>query len=124
MAIRTPEQLQRIFQASRKRKEKERQRQRLDKQADRLLKQAIQDEKRKRMEQLQALTKKTPQKSLKWTVTEFYISNNKYIEKDADGIHYYQTVDELKQWEKEHWQCINWTVWEKLISETRKELGL
>ena len=133
MAIRTTQQLKDLFQQSRERKQKEKEQhkkdrqkqyQQLCKEADQLLKQALQDEKRKRLEQLQALIKKTPQKPLKWSVTEFYISNNRYIEKDADGIHYYQTRSELQQWEKEHWQCINWDVWDRLITETRKQLGI
>lgn len=133
MAIRTQEQLKAMFNQSRQRKEKERQRQRLEKQkqyqqlckeADRLLKEEQERAKRERMEQLQALVKKTPQKPLKCTVTELYITSNRYIEKDNDGLHYYQTVEELQQWEKEHWKCINWDVWNRLINDTRKQLGL
>lgn len=121
MAIRTPEQLQRIFQASRERKQKERQRQRLNKQADRLLKQALRDEKRKRMEQLQALVKKTPQKPLKWSVTELYITSNRYIEKDADGIHLYKTREELMEAEKRGEGKINWILWDRLITEFKNK---
>jgi len=131
--VRTREQLKDLFRESREQKQKERQQKRLEKQkqyqqlckqADQLLKQAIQDEKRKRMEQLQALVKKTPQKPLKWSVTEFYISNNKYIEKDADGIHYYQTREELMAAEERGEGKINWSKFDQLVSETRKELGL
>lgn len=131
MAIRTSEQLKAMFNQSRQRKEKERQRQRLEKQkqyqqlckeADRLLKEEQERAKRERMEQLQALVKKTPQKAPKWAVTEFYMSNNRYIDKDNDGLHYYQTREELQQWEKEHWQCINWDVWDKLITKFKNDL--
>ena len=126
MSIRTQEQLKAMFQQSRARKQKERQQHKqerqqqyrdLCKEADRLLKEALQDEKRKRMEQLQALVKKTPQKPLKCTVTEFYISNNRYIDKDNDWIHYYQTREELKQAEERGEGKINWTVWDRLITE-------
>ena len=88
MAIRTSEQLKAMFNQSRLRKEKEHQQQRLEKQkqykalckqADKLLKEDAERLKKKKMEQLQALIKKTPQKPLKCTVTEFYISNNIYI---------------------------------------------
>ena len=131
MAIYTPEQLKAMFNQSRQRKEKERQRQRLEKQkqykalckqADILLKQALQDEKRKRMEQLQALVKKTPQKPLKWTITEFTMSNNRYIEKDNDGLHYYQTREELMAAEERGEGKINWTVWDRLITEFKNNL--
>ena len=133
MTLRTPEQLKAMFQQSRERKQKERQQklkdrqqqyQLLCKQADQLLKQALQDEKKKRMEQLYQLAEKCRQKAPKCTVTELYISDNRYIERDNDWMHLYKTREELKQWEKEHWNCINWTVWNKLINETRKQLGL
>ena len=133
MAIRTSEQLKAMFNQSRQRKEKERQQQRLEKQkqykalckqADILLKEALQDEKRKRMEQLQALTKKTSQKQRKCTVTEFYISNNRYIEKDNDWIHYYQTREELMAAEERGEGKINWSKFDQLVDKVRKELGL
>jgi len=133
MAIRTSEQLKAMFNQSRQRKEKERQQQRLEKQqqykalckqADILLKEALQDEKRKRMEQLQALIKKTPQKPLKCTVTEFYISHNRFIEKDNDGLHYYQTREELMAAEERGEGKINWTKFDQLVDKVRKELGL
>lgn len=133
MTLRTPERLKAMFQASKARKEKEHQQklkarqqqyQALCKETDRLLKQALQDEKRKRMEQLYQLAEKCRQKAPKCTVTELYISGNRYIERDNDWMHLYKTREELKQWEKEHWNCINWTVWNKLINETRKQLGL
>lgn len=133
MTLLTSNKLQAMFQRSRERKEKEHQQrlkarqqqyQALCKETDRLLKEALQDEKRKRMEQLKALAEKCRQKPLKCTVTELYISGNRYIEKDADGIHYYQTREELKQAEARGEGKINWDVWDRLINETRKELGL
>lgn len=133
MTLRTPERLKAMFQASKARKEKEhqqklkaRQQQYRDlcKQADKLLKEALQDEKRKRMEQLQALAEKCRQKPLKWSVTELYITSNRYIEKDADWMHYYQTREELKQAEARGEGKINWDVLDNLIKMTKEELGL
>lgn len=134
MAIRTSEKLQAMFQASRARKEKEHQQklkarqqqyQQLCKQADRLLKQAQEDEKKKRMEQLQALTKKTPQKAQKWTVTEFYMSSNRFIEREPSDRDLYTTREQLKRIEEEDGvQYIRWDVWDRVVNETRQMLGL
>ena len=131
MTLLTNDRLKAMFQASkaRKRKEKEQhkkarqqQYQALCKETDRLLKEALQDEKRKRMEQLYQLAEKCRQKAPKCTVTELYISGNRYIERDADGIHYYQTREELKQAEERGEGKINWTVWDRLITEFRNNL--
>lgn len=133
MTLRTQEKLQAMFQQSRERKEKEhqqklkaRQQQYRDlcKQTDRLLKEALQDEKRKRMEQLKALAEKCRQKAPKCTVTELYISGNRYIERDNDWMHYYQTREELKQAEERGEGKINWDVLDNLIKMTKEELGL
>lgn len=131
--VRTQEQLQKLFQQSRERHQADRERKKqlriqsykeLCKQADDLLKQAEQQVKDRLMEQLQALAPKTPQKPLKCTVTEFYISHNRYIEKDNDGLHYYQTREELKQAEERGEGKINWTKFDQLVNKVRKELGL
>lgn len=133
MTLRTPERLKAMFQASKARKEKEHQQklkarqqqyQALCKETDRLLKEALQDEKNKLMEQLYQLAEKCRQKAPKCTVTELYISGNRYIEKDNDWMHYYQTREELKQAEERGEGKINWDVLDKLINDTRKELGL
>jgi len=131
MTLLTNDRLKAMFQRSRERKEKEREQhkkarqqqyQALCKETDRLLKEALQDEKRKRMEQLYQLAEKCRQKAPKCTVTELYISGNRYIERDADGIHYYQTREELKQAEERGEGKINWTVWDRLITEFRNNL--
>lgn len=133
MAIRTSEQLKAMFQQSKEQKEQQRQQQRLEKQqqyqqlckeADRLLKEDQERLKREKMEQLSTFTKKTPQKPLKCTVTELYISGNRYIEKDANWMHLYKTREELMQAEERGEGKINWDVLDKLIKMTKEELGL
>lgn len=129
MTLRTPEQLKAMFQQSRERKQKEKEQHKQERQQQyqllcKKVNKALQDEKKQKMEQLYQLAEKCRQKAPKCTVTELYISDNRYIERDNDWIHLYKTREELKQWEKEHWNCINWTVWDKLINETRKQLGL
>lgn len=131
--VRTQEQLHQLFQQSRERHQADRERKKqlriqqykdLCNQADDLLKQAEQQAKDRLMEQLQALAPKTPQKPLKCTVTEFYISHNRYIEKDNDGLHYYQTREELMAAEERGEGKINWTKFDQLVNKVRKELGL
>lgn len=133
MPLLTNDKLQAMFQASRARKEKERQQhkkerqqqyQALCKETDRLLKEALQDEKRKRMEQLYQLAEKCRQKAPKCTVTELYILDNRYIERDNDWMHLYKTREELRQAEERGEGKINWDVLDNLINDTRKQLGL
>ena len=38
---------------------------------------------------------------------------------EADDFHYYNSIEELKEWEKENHKCINWDVWDKLVEETK-----
>ena len=125
MTLRTPEQLKTMFQQSRERKQKERQQHKQERQQQyqllcKKVNKALQDEKKRKMEQLYQLAEKCRQNQNKCTVTELYITNNRYIEPIFDWTHLYQTREELQQWEKEHWNCINWDVWDKLINETRK----
>lgn len=122
--IKSTEKLKAMFQQSKERKEKERQQQRLEKQqqyqqlckeADRLLKEALQDEKRKRMEQLQALVKKTSQKRNK----QHYINidNNRWIENDKYAFHY--SREELETLCP---NCINWKKWDEVVNQTKQQL--
>lgn len=131
--VRTQEQLQKLFQQSRERHQADRERKKqlriqsykeLCKQADDLLKQAEQQAKDRLMAQLQALAPKTPQKAPKWAVTEFYMSHNRYIDKDNDGLHYYQTREELMAAEERGEGKINWSKFDQLVNKVRKELGL
>lgn len=131
MTLLTNDRLKAMFQLSKARKEKEHQQklkarqqqyQALCKETDRLLKQALQDEKRKRMEQLYQLAEKCRQKAPKCTVTELYVSGNRYIESDNDWMHLYKTREELKQAEERGEGKINWTVWDRLITEFRNNL--
>lgn len=133
MSIRTSEELKAMFLQSKQRKERERQQKRLEKQkqyqrlckeADRLLKEEQERAKRERMEQLQALAKKTPQKALKQPQIEFemHIYNSNLIEREPNDRDLYQTREELMQWEKENWHCINWSKWDEIVNNTRHKL--
>ena len=132
MAVRTSEQLKAMFQASKERKQKERQQhkqerqqqyQLLCKQADKLLKQALQDEKKKKMEQLQALTKKTPQRAPKEPPSTPFLGSA-FIEETMFDHCSMCSREALKQWEEDNWHCINWDVWDKVVQDTRRQLGI
>lgn len=122
--LRTPEQLKQLFQQTKEKKEKElqlkrdeknKQYQQLCKQADQLLKEALQDEKKKKAEQLQALTKKTPQKPLK----HFYINlfNNRWIDDDR-----YDREYDREGLEKMCPKHINWSKWTQVVEQTKQKI--
>lgn len=126
MAIRTSEQLKAMFQQSKEQKEKEREQHKKDRQqqykdlckeADRLLKQALQDEKKKKMEQLSTLIQKTSQKPLKQPYIN--IDTNRWIENGNYTRDY--TREDL---ERMCPNCINWDVWDKVVEQTRQQLGI
>ena len=127
--IRTTAQLQEMFQRSRQRKQQEREEQKklktlkykeLCRQADELLRR----DKEKRMEQLQALAKQTPQKAQKCPHmpqgTPFY--NSSLIdEKMFDHITVY-TREEIQNMEEKEGGRINWDKWDELVNKTRQEI--
>lgn len=123
--IKSTEKLKAMFQQSKEQKEKERQQQRFEKQkqyqelcreADRLLKEAIRDEKKKKMEQLSTLIQKTSQKQNK----QHYINidNNRWI--DADKHVYHLTREELEELEP---NAINWEKWDEIVNQTRQQFS-
>lgn len=143
MALRTKESLEKMLQASRERQEKKRQQlsikklklkeekyqqnlinQRLDRAKDKLLQQRA---KEKKMEELQALIKKTPQRTLN-EATEHprryktYHSNQ--VERFSAEEDLYTTREQLQQYEIEHGgkvgSFINWTLWDRLIAKSRE----
>ena len=143
MALRTKESLQKMLQASRERQEKKRQQlsvkklklkeeryqqnlinQRLDRASEKL---RLQREKERKMEELQALIKKTPQKTLKQATEhprryKTYHSNQ--VERFTPEEDLYTTREELQQYEIEHGgkigSFINWTLWDNLIAKARQ----
>ena len=131
--IRTSTQLQEMFQRSRERKQHEKEEQKkqkqlqykeLCKQADELLKKAQEDDRRRKMEELQALAQQTPQKQRKQPYmpqgTPFY--NSSLIDdKMFDHITVY-TREEIQNMEEKEGGRINWDTWDKLVKKTRQEI--
>ena len=94
----------------------------LCKKADRLIKEAQEQEKMKKMEQLQALLPKRPQKALN-QVSEYTIYSSRYVERD-NGEKLLYNLNELKNIETmypDETGRINWDVWNRLVEECRNE---
>jgi len=133
--IRTREQLQRLFQLSKERKQKERQQklkdrqqqyQLLCKEVDKLLKEEAERLKKEKAEQLQALAQKAAQNPRKQPQMTFQITeyHTRYIERYTPDEKLYQTREELKQAEERGEGKINWDAWNILITMTKEQLGL
>ena len=75
------------------------------------------------MDNLSKLIKKKPQEPLKPPTYEFKIYRTDWIERFADENELFQTIEELKEWEKEHYPCINWTKWQEIVELTKKQLN-
>lgn len=133
--LRTSEDLEQLFKENKEKRERQLQKERerkakqrqeaykaLCKQADKLL----QEDKRKKMEELQALAKKCSQKALNEATepsdTVRPYKCNKYVERATNDRDIYMTREELQQWERDHWKCINWDKWDELVAKGREEL--
>lgn len=125
--------INKLMEESRLRKAKEREKKKQDriiayrqlcKEADKLLKKAIEEEKKKKMEYLSTLVPKTPQRALKQPKTEFNIYHSNLIEREPNDRDLFLTREELQQWEKDNWQCINWSKFDQVVNDTKKMLGL
>lgn len=141
--LRTKESLQKMLQASRERQEKKRQQlsvkklklkeeryqqnlinQRLDRASEKL---RLQREKERKMEELQALIKKTSQKPLKQATEppkKLRTYHTTTIERFSAEEDLYITREELQQYEIEHGgkvgSFINWKKWDELIAKARE----
>ena len=133
--IRTSTQLNQLFNETRARREKKLQEERqkrlqqrqetykqLCKRADELIKQAQEEEKRKKMEYLSTLMPKRSQKPLKQEIRYITVYNSNLIEREPNDRDLYLTREELMEWENENYKCINWSLWDKLIEETKQLL--
>ena len=130
--LRTSEDLQRLFQENKEKRlrqlQKERERKAKQRQeeykkltilADRLLR----EEKNKKMEQLITLAKKCSQKALNEATEPPKVYKSRYIERDTNDRDIYLTREELQEWERDHWKCINWDAWDRIVNKTRKYLN-
>lgn len=117
MALRTEEELKQLFELSRlsqqKKKEKEKQHY---KKASQKVKQEL--DRKHIKEQKQSQPK--PLKQVKITFS-LSIYNSNLIERETAEEDLYQTREELQQWERENYPCINWDLWDRLVQEFRRK---
>lgn len=117
MALRTQESLQRLFEASRLRNEKKKQEEQLK------YKKAQESTKKALAKQQSTKDKKTHQKDWKQSQIELSrtitIYNTKYIERFIGEDDLYTSREELEEAMPHN---INWTLWDKLVNKTSKEL--
>ena len=123
--------IQAMMAESRLRKARERERHKQDRikkyrelcrQADILLRKALEDEKKKRMEQLIALAQKASPKPLKQATEPFIISrtavyHTNLVERYPRESDLYLTREELMAAEERGEGKINWDIWDKLTNE-------
>lgn len=134
--IRTSTQLKQLFNETRARREKKLQEERqkrlqqrqetykqLCKRADELIKQAQEEEKRKKMEYLSTLAPKRSQKPLKQEIRYITVYNSNLIEREPNDRDLYLTRDELMEAEDRGEGLINWSAWQRLIEETKQLLN-
>lgn len=133
--IRTSTQLKQLFNETRARREKKLQEERqkrlqqrqetykqLCKRADELIKQAQEEEKRKKMEYLSTLMPKRSQKPLKQEIRYITVYNSNLIEREPNDRDLYLTREELMEAEDRGEGLINWSAWQRLIEETKQLL--
>lgn len=89
---------------------------------DQILKKALQDERKKIMDNLSTLIKKTPQEPQKPSQIELENYQDRWMLWETNESDLYTTREELQQWEDEHYPCINWDVWNQVVSETKKNI--
>lgn len=133
MAIRTSEQLQLLFKKSKemhlKEKEKKHQQyleyQKLYRERNKeKLKEinALYREKNRELIRQKDTERRAVKKNLPVELPNDYAQSAKYIERFSPDERLYQTREELIQWEKENYSCINWKNFDKLVRKVRKQL--
>ena len=133
--IRTSTQLNQLFNETRARREKKLQEERqkrlqqrqetykqLCKRADELIKQAQEEEKRKKMEYLSTLAPKRSQKPLKQEIRYITVYNSNLVEREPNDRDLYLTREELMEAEDRGEGKLNWSLLDKLIEETKQLL--
>lgn len=110
--MRTTEQLEAYFAKRRKAEEYKRwveERKRIN------AREAVKKELKKKQKQLQQQQTIIVEKTITvstTTIGDFYEEN------------LYQTREELQEWERKHYQCINWDNWERIVQQTKQTLQL
>lgn len=132
MAIKTPEQLKQLFEETKARKAKERQQKKIQrqkeyyklcKQADQLLKEAQEQEKKKKMEYLSTLIQKRQEKPLIQVSRRITIYHSNQFVKEPDENDLYQSWEEIKDAERRGEGRLNWNKLQELIKRTKLKIN-
>lgn len=132
MSLRTNKSLQKLFNESKLRQEKQKEERKRQKQLayqalcrkqDILLKKALRDEKKKVMDNLSTLIKKTPQEPQKPSQIEIETYQAKWQMYEPNQSDLYHTWDELKEAEKRGEGALNWTKLQQIITDTKAMLN-
>ena len=117
MSLRTKESLKKLFEASRARNEKKK---RLQEQkyrnAQESTRKALADKLTTKQEKVAQKAQKQPQIESTRFISVY---NTKYIERFADENELYTTREQLEEAMPNN---INWSLWDKLIEETKKSI--
>lgn len=136
MTLRTKESLQRMFEERKRIQQKKQNREERKKQKkqllqaiyrhqDQILKKALQDERKKVMDNLSTLIKKTPQEPRKPSQIELENYQDRWMLWETNESDLY-TLDELKNIEElypNETGRIRWDVWNQVVSETKKNIS-
>lgn len=119
MKPRTTEQIQELIAERKRIKEKQKQLQRKH------YKKASEAIKKELTKKNKVKEKQTPQKtftSAKTTIIISIYNSSNLIERDTAEEDLFQSRNELIEWERKHWNCINWRKWDELVENFRESL--
>lgn len=123
--LRTPEQLTEYFNAFKLKKQKQKEKQSQQKKAKRLeeykaIEKRLKEEKKEIADKLINEHQQWLQSRKKQPIQQFYETDVG----DFNEEKLYTTRESLQQWEQEHYQCIRWENWNKLVQKTKNTLQL
>lgn len=131
MSLRTNESLQKMFDQSKLRQEKlKRQREKEKKEQKRLQqilnKNSLRSARKQAMDNLSNLMKKTQHEEKEQRIKPSYdlkVYNSDFVERYTNEEDLFQSWDELKEWEQQHYPCINWERLQEIIQLTKQQIN-
>lgn len=123
--LRTPEQLTEYFNAFKLKKQKQKEKQSQRKKAKRqdeykAIEKRLKEEKKEKVDKLINEHQQWLQSRKKQPIKQNLTLPNY----DLNEEKLYTTRESLQQWEQEHYQCIQWENWNKLVQKTKNTLLL
>lgn len=123
--MRTQQQLEEYFNAFKLKKQKQKEKESQRKKAKRLdeykaIDKVLQQEKKATANQIIQWHQQWLQTVLKQPIQQFYETDVGDFNED----NLYLTREELQEWERKHYPCINWDNWERIVQQTLQLLLL